>query len=76
MYPARSMCGTSYQVAGLNSTSSGTTEVTVPSGPSVNPAGWFIHALAAITENVPPIPAIATGIPVAKCAQGDRRSQP
>ena len=35
----------------------------------MKPCGWFIHELTATTENAPPIPAIATGTPVQKCAQ-------
>ena len=43
---------------------------------SVNPAGSFIHALAATTERVPPIPAITIGTPVQKWVHGLSRRQP
>ena len=70
------MCGTSYTVARLNRTSRGATAATRPSGPRVNPAGWFIQALAATTENVPPMPDRATGMPLSRWARGERRRQP
>jgi hypothetical protein len=42
----------------------------------VNPVGWFIHALTAMTKKDPATPAIATGMPHRKCSRGDSRSQP
>ena len=57
-------------------TSIGVTAATRPSGPRTKPAGWFIQPFAATTENVPPIPAIATGMPLSRWARGDSRLQP
>ena len=36
----------------------------------MKPAGSFIHAFAATTETVPPMPAMTIGTPVQKCAHG------
>ena len=49
---------------------------TLPAESSVNPSGWFIHALAAITETVPPMPAMTMGTPVQKWGHGFNRFQP
>ena len=46
------------------------------SASSVKPCGWFIQELTATTEKAPPIPQIAIGTPVQKCAQPERRFQP
>ncbi len=60
----------------LKRTWKGWTSATRPSEPSVKPAGVFIHAFAETTESAPPIPEIAIGTPLQKCAQPGRRSQP
>ena len=60
----------------LKRTSTISTSSTLPSGPSVNPAGVFIHAFAAITESAPPIPEITIGTPLQKWAQPGSRFQP
>ena len=39
----------------------------------MNPAGSFSHAFAAITETVPPRPAMTIGTPDHRCARGDIR---
>lgn len=65
----------SYQNARLKKTFTGWTSTTFPSC-SVMPAGWFIHALAATTAAVPPIPDSTTGRPVQKCVHGAIRFQP
>ena len=70
------MCTYSLQNIGLaNSADHGCTSVARPST-SVNPVGWFIHPFTAMTNSDPATPAIATGIPLAKCSRGERRSQP
>ncbi|MCL2585871.1 MAG: hypothetical protein FWE35_25845 [Streptosporangiales bacterium] len=43
---------------------------------SVNPVGWFIHALTAITKKDPATPATAMGMPHRKWIRGDSLSQP
>ena len=50
--------------------------VTLPAESIVKPPGWFIQALTATTEKAPPIPQIAIGTPVQKCAQPPRRFHP
>ncbi len=60
----------------LKITSSGSTSTTLPAEFSVKPAGSFIHALAATTDTVPPIPAITIGTPVQKCGHGLSRFHP
>ena len=66
----------SYGVAGLKITSSGSMFVARPSAPMSKPCGWFIQALAAITESAPITPAITIGTPVQKCFQPSSRSHP
>ena len=58
-----------------NSAASGCTSTTLPAL-SRKPEGCCIHALTEITMSEPVKPAIATGIPLAKCALGERRSHP
>ena len=70
------MCTNSWKVEVLKITSSGLTLATWPLGPSVKPAGVFIQALAETTENAPPIPEIAIGTPLQKCAHPGSRFQP
>ena len=70
------MCAASYGMALLKITSSGSTSTTLPAEFSVKPAGSFIHAFAATTETVPPMPAITIGTPVQKCGHGFSRRQP
>ncbi len=70
------MCEASYGHASLKNTFSGSTSTTSPALFSVNPAGSFIQALAAITETVPPMPASTIGTPVQKWGQGRSRFQP
>jgi hypothetical protein len=66
----------SLQNIGLsNSACHGCTSVALPST-RVNPVGWFIHPLTAMTNSDPATPATATGIPVRKCTRGGSRSQP
>jgi hypothetical protein len=43
---------------------------------AVNPPGWFIQELTAITDMAPRMPDTAIGIPVQKCAQPGSRRQP
>ena len=43
---------------------------------AVNPPGWFIHALTAITDIAPKMPLSAIGTPVHQCAQPRSRRQP
>jgi hypothetical protein len=70
------MCTYSAQNTGLaNSAAHGCTSVARPST-SVNPVGLFIHPFTAMTNSDPATPAIAMGIPHAKCARGESRSQP
>jgi len=70
------MCAYSLQNTGLsNSARHGWTSVARPSA-SVNPVGWFIQPLTAITKNDPATPAIAIGTPHQKWAHGRSRSQP
>ena len=66
----------SYGIASLNMTSIGSTSVTRPALSSVKPSGWFIQALAATTETVPPMPQITIGTPVHQWVQGFRRFHP
>ena len=70
------MCAVSYGNARLKITFIGFTSTTLPAAFSVNPAGWFIHAFAAMTAAVPPMPDSTIGIPDQKCARGESRSQP
>ena len=63
-------------IALLKITAHGSTSTTLPAEFNVNPAGSFIHALAATTDTVPPMPAITMGTPLQKCGQGLRRFQP
>ena len=63
-------------IALLKNTLSGLTSVTVPAELSVKPPGSFIHALAATTDTVPPIPEMTIGMPVQKCGHGRSRRQP
>jgi len=42
----------------------------------VKPLGLFIQALTVITISEPIKPAMTTGMPLRKCARGERRSQP
>ena len=42
----------------------------------MKPDGSFIHAFAATTETLPPMPAITIGTPVQKCGHGFSRRQP
>ena len=51
------------------------TSTTLPSR-SVKPPGWFIHAFTEITISEPVKPVMTIGIPLAKCARGESRSQP
>ena len=60
----------------LKITASGSTSTTLPAEFSVKPDGSFIHAFAATTEMLPPMPAITIGTPVQKCAHGFSRRQP
>jgi len=70
------MCAYSDQNIGLsNSACHGCTSAARPFT-SVNPVGWFIHPLTAMTKNDPATPAIAIGTPHQKCAHGRSRSQP
>ena len=70
------MCTSSCQKYALpNSAPTGWTSTTRPST-SRNPVGWFIQPLTEITINEPVKPAITIGMPLAKCARGDRRFQP
>jgi hypothetical protein len=70
------MCVYSLQNIGLsNSACHGWTSVARPST-SVNPVGWFIHPLTAMTKNDPATPAIAIGTPHQKWAHGRSRSHP
>jgi hypothetical protein len=70
------MCVYSLQNIGLsNSANQGCTSVARPST-SVNPVGWFIHPLTAMTKNEPATPATAIGIPQQKWAHGRSRSHP
>ena len=64
-----SMCTASYGNARLKMTANGSTSTTLP-WRSVNPAGWFIQALAAITAAVPPIPDSTIGTPHHQCTRG------
>ena len=57
-------------------TRNGSTSTTLPAWSSVKPAGWFIHAFAAITDAVPPIPATTMGTPLQKCGHGRSRFHP
>ena len=50
----------------LKITLHGCTFVTLPALSSVKPLGSFIQEFAAITETVPPIPAITIGTPAQK----------
>ena len=76
MYAAKYMCTYSLQNIGLaNSACHGWTSTARPPD-SVNPDGWFIHALTEMTKNDPATPAIATGMPLAKCTRGGSRSHP
>jgi hypothetical protein len=43
---------------------------------SVNPVGWFIQPLTAMTNSDPATPAIAMGIPDRKWSRGESRSHP
>jgi hypothetical protein len=70
------MCAYSLQNIGLsNSARHGWTSVARPST-SVNPVGWFIQPLTAMTKNEPATPAIAIGTPHQKCSHGRSRSHP
>jgi hypothetical protein len=51
------------------------TSTTLPSR-RVKPPGWFIHALTEMTISDPVKPVSTIGMPLAKCARGDSRSQP
>jgi len=42
----------------------------------LNPVGWFIQPLTAMTNSEPATPATAIGMPLAKCVHGLSRSQP
>ena len=57
-------------------TAHGSVLTTLPAELSVKPAGSFIHAFAATTDAVPPIPAITIGTPVQKWGQGFIRFHP
>ena len=70
------MCAASYGIALLKITANGSTSTTLPAELSVKPSGSFIHAFAATTETVPPMPAMTIGTPVQKCGHGFRRRQP
>ena len=63
------MCGNSYLTASLKITDQTFTSVTLPAASIVNPPGWFIHELAAITIRAPRRPTIGIGTPDQKCAQ-------
>lgn len=70
------MCTYSLQNIGLsNSAFHGCTSAARPLT-SVNPVGWFIHALTAMTKKDPATPATATGMPQRKWTRGDSLSQP
>jgi hypothetical protein len=76
MYAAKYMCTYSLQNIGLaNSACHGWTSAARPLT-SVNPEGWFIQPLTAMTKSDPATPATATGMPDRKCARGGSRSQP
>ncbi len=70
------MCEASYGQASLKITFSGSTSVISPWLFSVKPSGWFIQALAATTDSVPPMPATTIGTPVQKCGHGRSRFHP
>ena len=74
MNAARIMWIVSTGVALLNIATSGCGSVTFPST-MVNPCGSFIQALAVTTKNAEATPAIATGMPLARCRIGLSRSQ-
>ncbi len=70
------MCTYSDQNIGLaNSACQGCTSTARPPR-RVNPDGWFIQPLTAMTNSEPATPATATGMPDRKCARGFSRSQP
>ena len=70
------MCSASSGMALLKITSTGSTSTTLPAEFSVKPCGSFIHAFAATTATLPPMPVITMGTPVQKCAHGFSRRQP
>ena len=61
---------------GIEITPIGSTATTLPAASTSKPDGWFIQLFAATTENVPPIPAKATGIPDRRWSPGESRRQP
>ena len=63
-------------IALLKMTPQGSTSTILPAAFMVNPDGSFIHAFAATTDAVPPIPAITIGTPAQKCGHGFSRFQP
>ena len=70
------MCTYSDQKNGLaNSADHGCAFTALPAT-RVNPVGWFIQALTAMTNIEPVTPATAIGMPDRKCRRGLSRSQP
>ena len=66
----------SLQNIGLaNSADHGCTSAAFPST-RVNPVGWFIQPLTAMTNSDPATPATAMGIPDRKWSRGFSRSHP
>ena len=70
------MCSASSGIARLKITLKGCTFATLPAESSVKPPGSFIHAFAATTDTVPPMPEMMIGTSVHKCGQGFIRCQP
>ena len=76
MKAAKYICVYSLQNIGLsNNARHGCTSTARPPC-RVNPVGWFIQLLTAMTKNDPATPAIAIGIPHRKCVRGRSRSHP
>ena len=75
-YAATTMCADMSGIALLKMTSHGSTVTTLPAEFSVKPVGSFIHAFAATTDTLPPMPAITMGTPVQKWVHGFNRRHP
>ena len=75
-YAATTMWAAISGIASLKITPIGSTSMTLPAESRVTPWGEFIQALAATTETLPKIPAIAMGTPVQKCVHGFSRRHP
>ena len=73
---ASTMCVAWVGTAALNIASKGRTSSSVPSAARVKPAGWFIHALAQITNTPEATPLTSTPTPDSQCRRGETRSQP